>query len=175
MAARYTAPARWLHWSIAVLVAIQIGLGLTTDQLDWDAARPVLAIHVQLGLILLGLMILRLLWRVSHPPPALPVTVPRWQRRLAQAAHGTLYAILLVLPLSGYALWMWIEEPVRVFGGPAIPVPDLSTTSEFWRSLAGYIHEYAFYGLALLLFLHVSGALTHELRGAFRPIRDRMT
>lgn len=175
MPTRYTAPARWLHWSIAVLVAIQIGLGLTTDQLDWDAARPVLALHVQLGLILLGLTIVRAIWRVSHSPPPLPMKLPRWQRRLAQAAHEMLYAALLVLPLSGYALWMWIEQPVRMLGGPAIPVPDLTDTSEFWRSLAGYIHEYTFYGLALLLLLHVSGALSHEMRGTFRPIRDRMT
>lgn len=164
-----------MHWSIAILLAIQIGLGLVSDQLEWEAARPILALHVQLGLILLGLAALRLAWRLSHPPPPLPEEFSPRHRGLAQAVHLTLYALLFILPVSGFVLWMWLAEPVRFLGGPLIPLADMSGVSESWRSLVGYVHEYGFYLLALLLTLHIGAALAHELRGAYRPIRDRMS
>lgn len=175
MAQRYTAIARWLHWSMAVFVAAQIALGLVADQLAWEQARPLVAVHVQLGLILLGLALLRIAWRLSHPPPPLPDSLSRGHRRVARYVHRALYGLLLVLPISGYALWMWLGESTRFLGGPLIPYPDMSGRSEVWRSLAGYVHEYAFYALALLLLLHIGAACVHELRGQFRPIRDRMT
>lgn len=164
-----------MHWSVAVLLAVQIGIGLVADQREWEAARPLVALHAQLGLILFGLVLVRLAWRLSHPPPPLPRALSPRRRKVAEAVHRVLYALLLILPVSGYALWMWLGETTRFLGGPAIPYPDMSQANEFWRSVAGYVHEYAFYLLALLLLLHIGAALTHELRGSFRPIRDRMT
>jgi len=81
---------------------------------------------------------------------------------------------MLILAVSGYLLWMWIGVEVPFLGGPAVPIPRLDGSDETWRSLAGYIHEYAFYALAALLGLHVAAALAHEARGQFRPLRDRM-
>jgi cytochrome b561 len=175
MAGRYTAVARWLHWLVAVLVTVQIWLGLAADRREWEDARPLVALHAQLGLLLFGLVVLRLAWRLSHPPPPLPETLAPWRRRAAEAVHRLLYALLLILPLSGYALWSWLGEETPFLGGPAIPYPDLSAASEVWRSVAGYVHEYAFFLLAALVLAHVTAALAHEARGSFRPLRDRMT
>lgn len=175
MAGRYTAVARLLHWLVALLLVVQIALGLLADQREWEAARPLVALHAQLGIVLFGLVLLRLAWRLSHPPPPLPETLSPVRRKAAETVHRLLYALLLILPLSGYALWIWLGETTRFLGGPPIPYPDTSRADELWRSAAGYVHEYALYLLALLVLLHVAAALAHELRGDLRPIRDRMT
>lgn len=176
MAQRYTAFARLLHWTIAALVFAQIGLGIAADRLDRVPAQAALDAHVQVGLLILVLAVLRLLWRATHrPPPLPPALLGAWHRRAAHTAHWMLYGLLLVLPLSGYALWIWDGDVLSWFGGPVLPVPDMTGQDEYWRSLAGYTHEYAVYALAALLVLHIGAAIGHEIRGTFRPIRDRMT
>lgn len=171
---RYTRTARILHWLVAVLAAVQIGLGLGADRAARPVARSLMEAHVQIGLAILALMLARIAWRLGHPPPPLPDSLSPAQRRGAAAAHTMLQVLMVVLPVSGYLLWMWIGAELRFLGGPVIPVPDLSGGDEFWRSLAGYTHEYAFYALAALLALHISAAIVHEARGHFRPLRDRM-
>lgn len=174
MSQRYTRAARVFHWTIALVAALQIALGLATEWLARGTSRAVLDIHVQVGLLVLALMVLRLLWRLAHPPPPFPPSLAPLHRMGARTLHWSLYLLMLVLPVSGYLLWMWIGVEVRFLGGPAIPIPNMAGSDEFWRSLAGYTHEYAFYALAALLALHIGAALMHEWRGPFRPIRDRM-
>ena len=158
----YNVWAKVLHWAIALLVAAQIALGLRTDAAKPPESGKLLDAHVQVGVIILMLMMLRLLWRMGHaPPPELPGT-PKWQSVLAKLVHASLYVVLLVLPVSGYALWMWIGMETRLFGVVLLPVPDLAGKDEFWRSIAGYTHEYAFYLLAGLLATHVGAALWHQ-------------
>ena len=174
MVQRYNRLARLLHWTMAVLVAIQVAFGFAADWLERPRSRDALDIHAQLGLIVLALALLRLSWRLSHPPPPWPSELSAWHRGAASLVHRALYVLLLVLPLSGYALWMWIGAEVQFLGGPAIPFPDLAGEDEFWRGVAGYTHEYAVYALGALLTLHIGAALMHEMKGGFRPIRDRM-
>ena len=53
------------------------------------------------GIGILAVMVARLGWRLSHPPPALP-PLPPWESRLAHAVHALIYVALFVQPLSGY-------------------------------------------------------------------------
>lgn len=173
MAKRYTTTARILHWLVALAVLVQIGLGLAADWTERPLSSAFLDAHVQLGLTILALMALRVLWRISHAPPPLPAVVPRWQRAIARSVHGTLYVLLCLMPVSGYLLWMWIGKDLAFLGVASIPVPDLAGKDEFWRSVAGYTHEYAGYALYGVVVLHIGAAVRHELQG-LRLIRDRM-
>lgn len=173
-AARYTRPARLLHWFVAALVLIQIALGLASDWTSRETARSLLDIHVQIGLTIFALMVLRLLWRAGHKPPPLPATIDVVQQRIAKAAHTMLYLLLFVMPLSGYALWVWIGAQVRWFGSFTIPTFELAGQDEFWRSVAGYTHEYVGYALIGLILLHIAAALRHEFIERDRLISDRM-
>ena len=159
---------------IALLVLAQIAIGLATDWLPREESVWWLDVHVQLGLSLLGLMLVRLLWRLGHPPPPPPASLPPLARMGSRTVHFALYCVLFIMPVSGYLLWMWIGRDVAFLGLGAIPLPDLEGQDEFWRSLAGYTHEYAGYALFALLAGHILAALWHQFVKRDRLISQRM-
>ena len=67
-AARYTRLAMLFHWVVAVLIAINVTLVLTVDALPDTFERPMIDLHKSIGLTVLGLVIMRLIWRLSQHP-----------------------------------------------------------------------------------------------------------
>jgi cytochrome b561 len=67
--------------------------------------------HKWLGITILGLVALRLLWRLTHPAPPLPPTIPPWQRGAAHAVHVLLYGLMFAIPLSG---WLYSADRGRI-------------------------------------------------------------
>lgn len=172
---RYAAPARILHWMVAILVVIQFYFGWASEQeTDNDASFALIRVHFQLGMTIVALMLLRLLWRIARPAPAAEPG-PRWQRRAATTTHFLLYALLFVLPLTGYVIWVWMEAPRSVFGlfdVPALFTPPVD--DETGRAIAWYIHHYSAYTFAALVVIHIAAALWHEFWLSDRLIRRRM-
>ncbi len=168
---RYTQPAIVLHWLIAALMVINVALVLSVDYLPDAWVRPVIDTHKSTGITVLGLALMRLLWRFSHTPPALPSAYKRWERIAAHWAHGLLYALMLAMPLSG---WMhdsaWKDaatHPMKLFG--LVPWPRLEwiTTlepayKEHLHDLFGGWHKALGYALYLLVGLHVAAAFKHQ-------------
>ena len=76
-ALRYTRVAAVLHWVVAALIVVNLTLGLTADYLPDAWVRPVIDVHKSIGLTVLGLVLMRILWRLSHPPPPLPSSASR--------------------------------------------------------------------------------------------------
>ena len=171
---RYNRTARVLHWTVAVLVFVQLILGVAADKASKPLSGQLLDQHVRLGLLILALIILRALWRASHSPPPLPVELPRWQRRLAGGAHRFLYVLLLVLPISGYVLWDWIGRPLDWYGLLDIPLLFKGGDDETWRSIAGYTHVWSAYALMALISIHIAAALWHEFVARDQLISKRM-
>ena len=91
-----------LHWLIAVLILANVALILTAGWWPDDSVRPVIDTHKSIGITVLGLAVLRVLWRASHKPPPIPRDYPLWERAAAHAAHAALYVIIFALPLSGW-------------------------------------------------------------------------
>src|SRR5580693_136195 len=119
LASRYTGTAITLHWLIALLMIGNVVLGLTAESWPDDWVRPVVDTHKSIGITVLGLALMRILWRAAHAPPPLPGTYARWERLSAKAAHIVLYGLIFCLPLSG-----WIHDsawkdaathPMRLF------------------------------------------------------------
>lgn len=163
-----------LHWTIAILVIGQIGLGFITDAAEQEKAADLVVIHAELGLTLLALMVLRLSWRIAVPPPPLPPSTPPRNRALAQLTHRLIYLFIFLMLFSGIGLWLYIGRPLDLLWLFPLSFPDLSTADEQWRSVAGYTHEYGAWAISMLAVLHVAGALWHELVLRDRLIRDRM-
>lgn len=161
---------------MAVLLAGQVALGLAADWSPREEGARLLNFHVQFGLTILAFVVVRLLWRFAQPPPLLPPSIPRVQVFAARAVHGLLYGLIFLLPVSGYLLWMWIGAEVGFLGLVAVPFPSLVGVGidEFWRSFAGYTHEYAFYAFAVLVMVHVTAAAWHELILRDGLVRRRM-
>ncbi len=171
IANRYTRTAMLLHWLVAVLIIGNLVLVWVIDELPDGAVRSAIDLHKSIGITVLGLAILRLLWRVSHRPPALPRSYPRLEKAGAHAAHVLLYGLIFGLPISG-----WIHDsafkdaaahPLVLFG--VIPwfrigaIANLDPATKeavhaFWFS----VHAWFAYMLYALLALHVLGALKHQ-------------
>lgn len=154
-----------LHWTMALLILAQAGLGFFMNRL----AGPRLAFdliqwHKSFGFVILALAALRLGWRIAHPAPKF-VLLPRWERATAAGVHRLLYALFFLVPLSGWLLVSAsvLEIPTLLFGLGLVLVPHLpigvSETGEtFWRSA----HHWLAWLLLGLVFLHVLAALRHH-------------
>ena len=168
---RYTRPAIVLHWLIAVLMAINIALILLVDHYPDDWVRPAVDTHKSIGITVLGLVILRILWRLTHRPPPMPGSYGRLETFAAHAAHGALYVLMVLLPLSG---WMhdsaWKDaatHPMYLFG--LFEWPRVGWISgvepvfkETLHDVLGGVHVWAGYVLYVIFGLHVLGALKHQ-------------
>jgi cytochrome b561 len=168
---RYTRVAALLHWLIAGLIGVNVLLGLTADWFPDGWVRPVIDLHKSVGLTVLGLVLLRILWRLSHAPPPLPASYPRLERAGAHVAHAALYAIILLLPISGWlhdsAFKDAAAHPLRIFwvipwfriGAVARLDP---ATKEQMHDAFFALHAWAGYALYVLVTLHILGALKHQ-------------
>lgn len=168
---RYTRTAIMLHWLIALFIFINVALVWTVDYLPEDFVRPVINTHKSFGITVLGLALMRILWRATHPAPPLPASYPRWERLSAHAAHWILYALIFCLPLSG---WMhdsaWKDapsHPMFLFG--LVPWPRIPwllsinpADKDYWHDLLGLVHKSFSYVLYAMFVLHVAGAVKHQ-------------
>jgi cytochrome b561 len=168
---RYNRTAMVLHWLIAALIALNIALIWSVDLLPDDIVRPVIDTHKSIGITVLGLVVLRLLWRTAHRPPAFPAAYAAWERTAAHAAHIALYVLILALPLSG---WMhdsaWSEAakfPMKLFY--LIPFPRIGLIADLapnirepFHDISGHVHVWLSYALYAMFFLHVAGAMKHQ-------------
>src|SRR5262245_9603375 len=101
----YTAIARGLHWVIAVLVLLMLPLGLVIAN-EWGGRVQdfLYNLHKSIGATLIPLVVIRLLYRLTHPVPPLPSDIPPIQRFAAHATHWALYVLILAQPLIGYIM-----------------------------------------------------------------------
>ncbi len=169
--ARYTRIAMFFHWVVAALILTNVVLAWIADDLPDDWVRLDIDTHKSIGITVLGLAILRLLWRAANPPPPLPATYPRWEKRAAHAAHILLYLLIFCMPLSGWlhdSAWKdAATHPMSLYG--IIPFPRIGpvmaldpATKEWAHDAFGALHSSLAYGLYVLFALHVVGALKHQ-------------
>jgi cytochrome b561 len=159
---RYGLVSRLFHWITVLLVLVMIPVGLTMIQ---DIPRPIqdplFILHKGLGPVVLVVVLLRLGWRALHPAPPLPADLPTVQRRAAALVHAGLYALLLVMAVSGYVRVTTGGFPLEAL--QAIGVPPLLPKDEAVAKVASRIHATAIVGLLGLIALHVGAAAYHGL------------
>jgi len=166
---RYSSVAVALHWAIALLILGQIAGGLYMHDLPNTSAIKfdLYQLHKSFGLSILILTGVRLAWRFSHTPPALPPAMPGWQKFAARATHWGFYALLLFTPLAGWAMVSVspTDIPTRWFGVLPVPhlpffdgVADRGAQEETFQG----IHEFLAKSMLFLLALHVGAALKHN-------------
>lgn len=157
-ATHFNRTARWLHWSMAAMISAMlfIGAGMVSSL----TLRPLLIdIHRPLGLLILLLALLRLRHRYRHPPPPLPDGLPPAQVLAARLSHVALYALMLAMPLLGWAMSSAGGYPVTMPGGWLVPavLPQDPALYSLLRTAHGVLG----YMLFALVLLHVAGALYH--------------
>lgn len=172
MTLRYTAPAVVLHWLIAALIFVAFPLGVYMSDLPLSPARLQLySYHKWIGISVLLLVGLRIVWRLTHRPPALPDDLPRWQRAASHAVHGLLYLLILAVPMTGWLMSSAKGFQTVWFG--VLPLPDLVEKNRELGQALGSAHEFLNYLLLALVILHVVAALKHHFHER-RPFLQRM-
>lgn len=154
--------AQALHWLVAALVLAQLGIGLYAANLPVSLARlQWLSHHKSLGLAILALVLLRLGWRALSPPPELPRSMPRWERRAAFATHRLFYLLLILVPLAGWLYASAAGLSVNWFG--LFEVPDLLSRDRELADLFKALHISLVALLALIVAVHAGAALRHGI------------
>ncbi|MFM0094020.1 cytochrome b [Paraburkholderia nemoris] len=171
LVSRYTRTAITLHWLIALLMIGNVVLGLTAESWPDDWVRPVVDTHKSIGITVLGLALMRILWRVTHKPPPLPREFPSWEKTAAHVAHFLLYLLMIALPLSGWlhdSAWKdAATHPMHLFN--LFPWPRIGyvmnldpVLKETLHDRFGALHTWLGYALYALLAMHIGGALKHQ-------------
>jgi cytochrome b561 len=166
---RYDSVAMTLHWVIALGILLQIVMGLVMVHLDIPLAMKfeLYQLHKSVGITILFAAALRILWRLTHKPPALPDTMPAFEKTAASGTHFLLYALMLALPFTG-----WIVVSVSPYNIPTvlygiIPWPDLpwfSTLADKQAAsdVAEFFHDWLGYAITGFVVLHILAALRHR-------------
>lgn len=159
---RYDPVAQLFHWGIAALLLVQVSIALLLPLLlPPSAADRLSAWHLSVGSTILLLMVLRLAWRLTHPPPPLPADLPPALQLVARATHWAFYVLLMVLPLLGWTAASAYGATVRLFG--LIPLPALVAPDKPFAESVGAVHGTVAFLLLGLIGLHVAGAMYHAL------------
>jgi len=150
-----------LHWLIAGVVLGLFALGLWMVELDyydaWYYRAPEL--HKGIGVLLLGVMLLRLSWRYASPQPRLQGSP--LQQGLAAAMHRTLYGVLFAVLVSGYLVSTADGRPVDVFG--LVDLPATLSGIDRQEDIAGVFHRVLAMMMIGLTALHALAAFKHHL------------
>ena len=165
-ATRYNSVARTFHAVIAVLVIGNILGGLLNDDLpkSWN----VITLHKSIGLTILLLSIGRLLWRFTWKTPPYRPPLGRYERLLAKPVHVIFYALILIMPLTGWIFTSASKYGAAFFG---IPVSLPITKANPVAGIAAEAHEILGLTFAVLVVLHVAGALRHHFLLKDRVLR----
>lgn len=160
-------PTRWghiaqfLHWLIVILIIVQVVLASYAEDLALGPKKiEVYAWHKSVGITVLGLAILRLLWRWANPTPELPGTLKPYERGLARITHVGLYLLLFAQPLTGWMMTSARGFPVSWFG--FWQLPDFVAKNHDLYETMKETHDTLALALYVIVFLHVAAALKHH-------------
>ena len=178
----YTKTAVVLHWLIAIAIFGMFALGwfmtdlpkegpkqMAYDVFNWGIYTWQLAeeasprtfyfnLHKSIGITLFVLIVLRILWRVTHKPPKLLSTYKTWERKLANATHHFLYLLMVAMPISGLIMAVSSKYGVKWFGLPFVKGLDNKNLRDIFKET----HEIVAVLILVMLVLHIGGALKHK-------------
>ena len=158
----YTGTAIALHWIAGALIVGNLAFGLYMVDLPLSPAKlRYYSWHKWAGVTIFLVSAARLLWRLAHPAPALPASMPAWQRAAAAASHHLLYLLFFAAPLTG---WLFSSAAgfQTVYLG-VFPIPDLLGKNRELADVLKLVHRSCTYALAALVVLHAAAAVKHHV------------
>ena len=180
---QYTKTAIVLHWLIALGIFAMFALGWYMAELPKDAPKAMsfdlfdlgiynwqlteevsprtfyFNLHKSVGVTLLGLIVLRIIWRITHRPPALLNSLSAAEKNLATAGHHALYLLMVLLPLSGVLMALYSKYGLKwfcmdLFAG--LDNPGMRDTFKEAHEVLGVL-------MLIVIAVHILGAIKHKL------------
>lgn len=162
MPQKYHPLLRAVHWIMAVMIGTVLVLGFVMVTFKDSEPWALYEWHKSLGVLVFGLLLLRMILRWSTTVPPLPTTISIVNRAVAHVVAILLYLCMLIMPVSGYAVSNMNGFGVKLFG---YPLPNLFAKNLELAQIAEQIHIYTAYGLLILLGLHILGVIVHHIQG----------
>ena len=163
MTNRFGVGARLFHWTVVLLLLVQIpaGIAMIAPALEQGSIDRLFVLHKGLGVVLLVVVTARVLWRLTHPAPPMSEAIPELERRIAIATHGVIYAVLVVIAGSGYVHVVGGGFPIEMMDALGLPtmlplMPEVAS----WASL---VHRFSTFLLVALVAVHVAEVVRHHL------------
>lgn len=161
-AIRYTRTAVGLHWLIALAIIATFTLGLYMTGLQLSPTKlKIYAWHKWAGVTIWLLVWVRVFWRITHRPPALPMTMPHWQQTAATLMHMLIYLLMIAIPVSG-----WLMSSAKGFQTvyfAIVPLPDLVAKNKALGDQLATVHEVLNFTMAGLILAHAAAAIKHHI------------
>lgn len=174
---RYSRTAIVLHWLSALLIACNFALGLSMVDLPFSPQKfRWYGWHKWIGITVFIVALARLAWRRAYPAPP-PVVMPEWQRKAAAATHAALYALMIVIPLSGWVYSSATGVSVVYLG--LVPLPDLVPKDKALAFVLKALHVTLNFTLLALVSVHAGAAIRHHfvdrdgVLARMLPVRSR--
>lgn len=150
-----------LHWATAFVLVAVVALILVREDIEGRLLRTwLLDGHRAFGTLAFVLTLVRLAARVRHHPLREVVATPVAHRTAIGAMHVALYALLLAVPLLGWAVSSARGQDVSVFG--LMMLPRLGAPDEDFADTLCDLHEGAAWFLIAGVGLHAAAALWHH-------------
>jgi len=161
MTDRYTHTAITLHWLIALLIFAAFPLGVYMHELPLSPEKLRLySYHKWIGVTIFMLAVIRVSWRATHLPPALPEAMPNWEKFAAHTTHYALYVLIFIIPVSGWLMSSAKGFQTVWFG--VLPLPDLVGKDKELGDLLLEVHKLLNFLMLGLLLGHVGAAFKHH-------------
>jgi len=151
---------RLLHWLMAALIFVALPLGVWAAETPRGPQRSeILFVHKSIGMTVLGLVALRVVWRLAAGAPAYAEPLGRLTHAAAQVGHIALYVLMIALPVSGYLSSNGAGTVVPWFG--LFSFPHLLSKNDALRVAAGEAHYVFAWTIAFVLAAHLGAVVWH--------------
>ncbi len=157
----FTPVQRLLHWVMAVCILAMLFIGVGMVSTIMPKYLSLVSIHKPLGIAILVLALLRLAVRLRYGAPSLPADLPAPMKLAAELSHYALYALMIGMPLLGWAMLSAASYPVVLFSG--VHLPQILPLSDSLHTLLWNAHYYLAFAFFALILLHLAAALFHAL------------
>ena len=156
---QYGATAKTLHWLIVALLVVHYPIGwLMPDIHRGDKPGAPMTFHVSFGIVILTLIVLRFVWRLTHPV-APESSLPPWQRLSSEFLHWMLYGLVLATTITGWLFASFRGWPLSFFY--LVPLPMLASDNAAAGKFIDGWHQAAEWTLLAFIGVHVAAAMAH--------------
>ena len=156
----YGTTAKVFHWLIVALLVVQYLIGWLMPDIHRGMTPGVgMILHNSFGILILILIVLRFVWRLTHPVPP-ESSLPPWQRLSSEVVHWLLYALVLATTLTGWLFASFRGWSVSFFY--LFPLPMLASDNAATGKAIDGLHQAMGWTLLVLIGLHVLAALVHR-------------
>jgi cytochrome b561 len=173
---RFTPLQRALHWIMAVCILAMLFIGVGMVSTIAPEYLTLVGIHKPLGILILILALIRLVVRLVYGAPPLPLDLPEPMKLAAYLSHYALYALMIAMPLIGWAMLSAADYPVTLWH--SIWLPQIVPQSASLHTLLWNAHFYLAFLFFALILMHLAAGLFHALirrDGVFDAMGPKLT